>query len=47
MKWIKYFFEALRNYQRVKNERDALKHTITEIEKFIETQTANNSKDNP
>lgn len=44
MKWITYVFEALRNYQRVKDElarvtieRNNLKKTIEDIEKFIDT----------
>lgn len=46
MRWIKYFFEALQNYQRVKEslatanaELQTLRKTLDEIEKFIETQT--------
>lgn len=44
MKWITYVFEALRNYRRVKDElarvtaeRNNLKKTIEDIEKFIDT----------
>ena len=46
MRWIKYFFEALQNYQRVKDsldtateELETLRATLDEIEKFIETKT--------